>query len=177
MDDDKHPDRVLSLEDLEDELHHEKQNSLVISPKSVPIRLWEVTLAISAVIACLCVSLQVAFDGSALWSIGLLYACDFTYIIGIISHLFIGYEEKGIIVTNVKQIALQYLKSTLIPDILSIIPLEITALAAGYTDYYAAFLRLNRFLRCYRLWQLCCEFSFILQWYSQSLNIDNTSTT
>ena len=148
--------QVLSLEDIVEGDKRDKQ-SLILSPKILPIRVWEIIISVSSVLCILAVTLLAAFDANTIYNIGIVYACDFIHILGMISHFFIGYEEKGVIVTDFKRVVLHYIKTTFFLDLVSAIPFEAVAPGTSSSDYFAAILRLNRLIRCYQLWKLCSE--------------------
>ena len=148
--------QVLSLEDIVEGDQRDKQ-SLILSPKILPIRVWEIIISVSSVLCILAVTLLAAFDANTIYNIGIVYACDFIHILGMISHFFIGYEEKGVIVTDFKRVVLHYIKTTFFLDLVSTIPFEAVAPGTSSSDYFAAILRLNRLIRCYQLWKLCSE--------------------
>ena len=144
--------------DSEDE---NNTGSFVLAPRRMPVRIWESAIAIVSVISCFTVVFQAAFDGSTWWSIGLVYVCDLTYVLGMFSQLFIGFERNGVAVTLAKEIFLHRLRTNFIVDILSVAPFEIVSLATDHPDYFAAILRLNRVLRCYKLWYFCSKYYIV----------------
>ena len=60
-------------------------------------------------------------------------------------------------VTGRKEIALKYLKTSFIPDLLSILPLEVFSFFSSNVALTASYLRLNRCIRCYKVWTFLCE--------------------
>lgn len=144
---------------METSTKSEARKSNVLLPIWPVVRVWELIVAISAVISSTAIAFQAAYDGSSPWIISIIYLCDFVYILGIVIRLFTGFERKGVVVTTRKKIFLHNLKTTLIADLFSVIPFELAAFAAGeYSEYAAALLRLNRVLRCRRFWYLCSKF-------------------
>lgn len=137
-----------------------KYKRSTLLPKCLLVRLWETLVAVTTVLSVTFVTIQAAFDAGVVWQIVLLYLFDCIYVVAILLRFLTGYEEKGVAVTNHRKIAVRYLKSTLVPDLISVVPLELTSLAADNSMYVAAFLRLNRLVRCYRLLVLCCELNW-----------------
>ena len=129
----------------------------VLLPIWSPVRIWESVVAVVAMISSTLVIFQASYDGTSSWVTGLLYFCDLIFVLGIVSRFLTGYERKGVVVTTLKEIFVHNLKTTFIVDVISIIPFELIALGTSHSDYYAAFLRLNRVLRCYKLWYLCSK--------------------
>lgn len=140
-------DRTLSLENLT----KQKTNSFVLSPKSLVLLAWETIVAVSVVLSILLITIQATYNANSLWQLVLVYLCDGIFVASIVIRFFTGYENKGALVSNHRQIAGRYLKTTLIPDIVSVIPLEVVCLSFDrYLLFYAALLRLNRLLRLYK---------------------------
>ena len=113
---------------------------------------WEVIVAASVVPSIFLVTFQAVFHANLLWQWVLIYALDVVYVVSIILRFMTGYKKRGVTVAEQSKIALNYLKTFLIPDLLSVFPLELFALASADTVYIAAFLRLNRCIRCYKVW-------------------------
>ena len=128
-----------------------------LSPKWLPLRLWEAFVAVTTVVSTTLVAFQASFDAESVWLKVLVMVLDSVYIVAMVLQFFTGYTRKGLVVTNHRKIALRYLKTTLIPDLLSVIPVELLAIAASSNTLYSAVSRLNRLLRCYRLILFCCE--------------------
>ena len=106
-----------------------KHKRSTLPPKCLLVRLWETLVAVTTVMSVTLVTIQAAFDASAVWQIVLLYLFDCIYIVAILLRFLTGYEEKGVAVTNHRKIAIRYLKSTLVLDLISVVPLELTSLA------------------------------------------------
>ena len=87
----------------------------------------------------------------------LFYVCDFVYVCCMVSSLLLGYKKRGVVITDKKQVLKEYFKTRLIIDSISILPLEVFAVAATRGEFYAAILRLNRVVRCYLPWKLCSK--------------------
>ena len=145
----------------QDDTKSKRASRFVLLPVWSPVRIWELIVAVVAMISSTVVVFQASYDGTSSWVTGLLYFCDLIYVLGIASRFLTGYERKGVVVTALKEISLHNLNTTLIVDIFSVIPFEIIALGTDYSDYVAALLRLNRVLRCYKLWYLCSKFMYM----------------
>jgi len=114
--------------------------------------IWEVVVAASVVPSIFLVTFQAVFNANLIWQWVLIYALDVLYVVSIVLRFMTGYKERGVTVAEQRRIALHYLKTFLIPDLLSVIPLELFAFASADTVCIAAFLRLNRCIRCYKVW-------------------------
>ena len=152
------------MEEVLESSYEEKEEQSIsawnftISPKWLPLRLWEPFVVATTVISTTLVTYQASFDAESIWLMLLAMTMDIVYIVAMVLQFFTGYTRKGILVTNRRKIALHYLKTTLIPDVLSVIPLELFAIVAGDNILYSAvLLKLNRLLRCYRPILYCCE--------------------
>ncbi len=118
---------------------------------------WNSIIAYSVIYSTFLVTLQAAFHAGIVWQLVVIYLLDVLYLGAVVVRFFTGYTKRGVVVTDRRRIALQYAKTALVPDVLSLLPLEIFALAAGNVTYVAAFLRLNRCIRWYRVWTFLGE--------------------
>ena len=133
-------------------LHHLSRSSKVTA-------IWETTIASSILFSTFLVTFQAAFHAGIVWQLVIVYLLDVLYLCGVLLRFLTGYKARGVVVTERRKIALQYAKTALLPDLFSLLPLEIFALAASdNVGYIAAFLRLNRCSRCYRVWTYLCKF-------------------
>ena len=82
---------------------------------------------------------------------------DLVYVGYMVYRFFRPFKRRGEIVKSKKKIALNYIRTTFFFDLLSILPLEIFSVLAANPVYIAAFLRLNRCIRCYKAWTLLCK--------------------
>lgn len=128
------------------------QQSLPLSPNSRLVLVLDLAVLTTVVYSYLAVCYQAAFHSSLTWLLVLFYICDALYFLGVFARFFIGYKDRGVVVRSVKKSTVRLLKTTFMVDALSLLPLELLALAAGDSSFtVAALLRLNRVLRCYRL--------------------------
>lgn len=133
-------------------------STIPTQPQAIPVRIWKMFLAVSAVLSVVAVSVLSAFNASMQLWIAVIYITDFIHCLGMVSHFLIGYQDNDVPVIKFKWIALRYIKTMFFVDLLSVLPLEVFSLVSdGSSDYYAALLRLNRLLRCYQVWKFLCE--------------------
>ena len=118
---------------------------------------WETLVVSSIVPSFLLVTFQAAFHADIAWQWGIIYALDVLYALSIVLRFFSGYQERGVQVSDRKKIALHYLKTSFAPELLSVLPVEVFSFAASEPVWAAAVMRLNRCLRCYRVWTLIGE--------------------
>ena len=130
----------------------------VIYPKSLAVRLWEAFVAVATLLSTALVTIQASFDAVSIWITVLIYLTDYVHCFAILQRLFTAYESRGVLVTRPRSIEIHYLKTTLIPDLLSAIPFELILVGTRSGAVYVAVTRLNRLLRCYSLIFFCCEF-------------------
>lgn len=137
--------------------------------------LWEAVVAASVIPSVFLVVLQAGFDAGSIWQWIFIYLCDALYLVAMVARFLTGHVKRGVLVTDRKSVVLHYLKRTFSADLASIIPLELFAFAATGTQAetlaLAAFLRLNRCIRCYRVWIFISKLSsplilsFLLNYY------------
>lgn len=119
---------------------------------------WETLVAASIFVSIMLVIFQVAFDAGIVWQWLVAYVADALFIASMIVRFLTGYMKRGVLVTERKLVVLHYLKRSFAVDLLSVLPFEVFALMTpgdlerGETLVLAAFLRLNRCIRCYRVW-------------------------
>ena len=122
---------------------------------------WEALVAASIVPSIVLVVFQAAFDAGIKWQWVILYIADALFVASMVARFLTGYKERGALITNRKLVVLHYLKRSFSVDLLSVLPLEVFAFAATgsheETLALAAFLRLNRCIRCYRVWTYICK--------------------
>ena len=134
------------------------RQSLPLSPNSRLVLVLDLLVLTIVVCSYMAVCYQAAFHSSLTWLLVLFYFCDALYVLGAFSRFFVGYKDRGVVVRSVRKSAVRLLKSTFTVDVLSLLPLELLALAVGDASFtVAALLRLNRVLRCYRLFLFFSE--------------------
>jgi len=95
---------------------------------------------------------QAAIDASISWHLATIYVLDFIYLLYVLSQFITSYKDKGKTVKDFKKIGKQVLKIITL-DILSLLPLEIFSFVASKPTLAAAYLRLNRSLRFFRVYK------------------------
>ena len=95
---------------------------------------------------------QAAIDASVSWHLATIYILDFLYLLYVLSQFIMSYKDKGKIVKSYKKIGRQVMK-IIVLDILSLLPLEIFASFSSQQVLVAAYLRLNRSLRFFRVFK------------------------
>lgn len=133
-------------------ISHKPNRFILLLQKSFAKLMWEIVVAVSVILSIFLVTFQAVFHASLVWQWVLIYALDVLYVVSIVMRFVTGYKKRGVLVTERRKIALHYLKTYFIPDLLSVLPLEIFAFASADAILVAAFLRLNRCIRCYRVW-------------------------
>ena len=119
---------------------------------------WEALVAASILPSVTAVMFQAAFDAGAVWLWIIIYILDLLYFASIVVRFVTGYKKRGVLVTAKRKVVRHYLKRSFLPDLLSVVPLEVLAFAAGRGGVaLAACLRLNRCVRCYCVWTFISE--------------------
>ena len=95
---------------------------------------------------------QAAVDASISWHLATIYTLDFFYLLYVLSQFITSHTSKGKTVKDYKKIAREVLK-TIALDILSLLPLEIFSFISNKQVLVAAYLRLNRSLRFFRVYK------------------------
>ena len=98
---------------------------------------------------------QAAIDASGSWHLATIYLLDILYLLYVLSQFITSYKEKGRIVKSYKKIGIQVMK-ILVLDILSLLPLETLSFLSFLSNQQvlvAAYLRLNRSLRFFRVYK------------------------
>lgn len=119
----------------------------------------DTVVAASIFVSMVLVIFQVTFDAGIVWQWIIMYIADVLFMASIVARFLTGYMKRGVLVTERKLVALNYLKRSFFVDLFSVVPFEVFAFIAasggrGETLVFAAFLRLNRCIRCYRVWTL-----------------------
>ena len=116
----------------------------------------EAVVALSILPSIGLVIFQAAFDAGIFWQWAIIYVIDVLYVASMCVNSVAGYVKRGVLVTQWRKVVLHYLTRGFVPDVISVLPIEFLALAAaGFTEQgltWAAILRLNRCIRCYRVW-------------------------
>ena len=119
--------------------------------------LWEAVVAFSGIVSAFVIIYQAAFHAGLLWQWALVYSMDAIYIGYIVYRFFRPFKKRGEVVRDRKKIALNYIRTSFLLDLLSVLPFEVFAVATTHPIYIAAFLRLNRCIRFYKPWTLLCK--------------------
>jgi len=131
-----------------------QKTSFVINPRSRRFRYWETVTFICIFLTCLIVPFQASFDSetSTLWALA--YIFDALYLVDVSLRFLVGYFSKGTLITDRSLIRRRYLLGMFIPDLLTLIPLDLLAFVVGtHLRWHQTLtlLRLNRILRVLRL--------------------------
>ena len=136
-----------------EEIHFQKF-PFVINPHWSRFRYWEIVSSICIFLTCLIVPFQASFDSlnSALWALA--YILDALYLVEVSLRFLVGYFSNGTLITDRSLIRRRYLLGMFIPDLLTLIPLDLLAFVIGTHlrwHQILTLLRLNRILRVVRL--------------------------
>lgn len=128
--------------------------SFVINPRSTLFRYWETVSSICIFVTCLIVPFQASFYSqcSTLWALA--YIFDALYLVDVLLRFWVGYFSKGTLITDRSLIRRRYLCGMFIPDLLTLVPLDLLAFGVGtHLRWHQTLtlLRLNRILRVLRL--------------------------
>ena len=136
-------------------LPNEENNfSFVINPRSRLFRYWEIICSICIFLTCLIVPFQASFDSQNSMRWVFTYFFDVLYLVDVSLRFFVGYFSKGTLITDRSLIRRRYLRGMFIPDLLTLIPLDLLAFGVGtHLRWHQTLtlLRLNRILRVLRL--------------------------
>lgn len=130
--------------------------------KRVVLLFWDILVVISIIPSTFFVTYQAVFNASVVWQWPVIYAGDVIYIVAMTCNFFRSYtDSRGQVITARRLIVMSYLRSSFFCDLVSIIPFEIVAVVGSLNDlnYIIAILRLNRFIRLYRVWLFLCKYS------------------
>ena len=139
-----------------------KKAAFVINPRSDFYRYWETVSSVCIFLNCLIVPFQASFNAqcSTLWAFA--YVFDVLFLGDVLLRFFVGYFSKGSLIIDRSLIRRRYLRGKFVPDLLSIIPLDLLAFGVGtHLRWHQtlSLLRLNRILRVYRLLSFFGEFA------------------
>ena len=127
------------------------------SVKRIALLIWDVTVVVSTLLSIFFVTFQAFYNAGIRWQWIIIIVADIVYIASIVVTFFRSFMKKGVKITSKKEIVLHYIHTSFLPDVVSILPLEIFCFAASNVVYAAAMLRLNRCIRCYKPWTFLCE--------------------
>lgn len=136
-----------------EELNFQKSAS-VVNPRSDHYRYWETVNSICIYLTCVFAPFQASFDSqsSTLWAFA--YIFDVLFLLDVLLRFRVGYFNKGTLITDESLIRRRYLFGKFIPDLLTLIPLDLLAFGVGtHLRWHQtlSLLRLNRILRVHRL--------------------------
>jgi len=151
---DQHIQVTFSGVSLANEAINFQKISFVINPRSRIYRSWETVSSICIFLTCLIVPFQASFDShsSTLWA--LTYIFDALYLVDVSLRFLVGYFSEGTLITDRSLIRRRYLLGMFIPDLLTLIPLDLLAFVVGtHLRWHQTLtlLGLKRFLRVLRL--------------------------
>ena len=125
----------------------------------VALLLWDTSVVISIIFSTFFVTYQAIFNASLIWQWPIIYVGDVIYIIYMVFKFYRSYtDSRGQVIINRRTIVF---RTSFLLDLISIIPFEITAVVGNFDDlnYMVAVLRLNRFIRLYRVWMFLCKYT------------------
>ena len=125
-----------------------------INPRSRLFRYWEVFSSICIFLTCLIVPFQASFHSKSVLLWALAYIFDALYIVEVSLRFLVGYFSKGTLIADRWLIRRRYLLGMFIPDVLSLMPLDLlTFVIVTQLRWHQTLtrLRLNRLLRVIRL--------------------------
>lgn len=139
-----------------------KQAAFVINPRSDLYRCLETVSSLCIFLTCLIVPFQASFNSQSrtLWAFA--YIFDVLFLVDVLLRFCVGYFSKGTLITDRSLIRRRYLRGKFLPDLLTVIPLDLLAFGVGtHLRWHQtlSLLRLNRILRVYRLLSFFGEFT------------------
>ncbi|KAI6654629.1 hypothetical protein LOD99_1024 [Oopsacas minuta] len=128
----------------------------LLSPTGIFVHLWDNLILTSIILNALLVGFQASFNSSIVWLVVISYMLDVLFIMDVFLQFIMGYNEKGIQVTNLSKTAKHYVTTIFIIDMFSIFPFELLGAIPmiGPSYYVVALARLNRVVRIYRIFWL-----------------------
>lgn len=145
---------------------------LIVNPVSIKKTLWNTSLVFLIMFLAITVPYRIAFEENAASQAWVFtdISIDFLFIIDVVLNFLTAYEdENGVLVVEKTKIAKVYLKSWLIPDLLSSIPLSLVSEFTNMDVSNLKFVKLSRLPRLYRLLRLIK----LLRFYKSNRFIDN----
>ena len=122
---------------------------------------WEALVSISIIPSAFLVSYQVVYNASVMWQLAIIYAGDVIFIISIVIRFFQSYTtRRGEVIKDWRETAFHYLRTYFILDTITVIPFEFLVIQEIFQDklFLMAILRMNRYIRIYRVWLYLCKF-------------------
>lgn len=126
-----------------------KKAEFVISHESSARGYWDIAMFLNIIVISVVVPLRIGFlikDWKSWIAVDIIV--DLLLVADIVVSLLTTFEQDGEVVRSRKEIFSQYLRSWLIPDVLSVLPLEF--IGTGLAEYHPLY-RVNRLLRVGRL--------------------------
>ncbi len=131
-----------------------------LEPHSKILRVWQILVVLSVMNTIFLDTFMWSFDSRILDLWALVYVMDAIYIINIALKFYTAYYERGIVITDSAKIRRHYLKTTFFVDLITIMPLELVALAPTFGTWrYVAVFRCNRLIRLYAVFQFYGKYS------------------
>lgn len=130
------------------------QPYFAVNPRTTSYRLWEAVSAICIFLTCLLVPYQASFESrdATLWVF--VYIFDVLFLADVLLKFRVGYFNKGTLVTDKSLVSRRYLRTKFVPDLLTLIPLDLLVFGVQtHLEWHQllTLVRLNRILRVYRL--------------------------
>ena len=122
--------------------------------------IWDIFVVISIIPSTFFVTYQAVYNASVVWQWIIIYIADIIYVFSMVVRFFRSYVHKGEIISDRQSIVIHYLQTTFLCDFFSILPFEIFAIPEYINggEFMMALLRLNRFVRLYRVWEFLCKY-------------------
>jgi len=125
---------------------------LPLHPNSYGVFIWNCLQCIAIHTNYVFVWFQAAFDTDISWHLAIIYLTDFMYLLYVLSQFITSFKHKGKVIKEYRKIGREVAKTIWI-DMFSLLPLEIFSFVAGNQVLVAAYLRLNRCVRFFRVFK------------------------
>jgi len=125
---------------------------LPLDPNSYGVFVWDCLQCIAIHANYVFVCFQAAIDADISWHLAMIYLTDFMYLLYVLSQFIMSYKLKGKIIKEYRKIGREVSK-TIVIDVFSLLPLEIFSFVTGNQVLVAAYLRLNRCVRFFRVYK------------------------
>ena len=113
---------------------------------------WDCLQCIAIHASYIFVCFQAAIDADISWHLAMIYLTDFMYLLYVLSQFFMSYKHRGRVIKEYRKIGREVAK-TIVIDVFSLLPVEIFSFAADNQALVAAYLRLNRCVRFFRVYK------------------------
>ncbi|XP_065903305.1 uncharacterized protein [Dysidea avara] len=125
---------------------------LPLDPNSNGVFIWNFLQCIAIHVSYVFVWFQAAINADISWHLAMIYLMDFMYLLYVLSQFVTSYKHKGRVIKEYRKIGREVAK-TIVIDVFSLLPLEIFSFASDDQVLIAAYLRLNRCVRFFRVFK------------------------